>query len=98
MEIALEAGADDVRREEDNFEVTCDPDVYADLLNALEEAKIEPSVKEVTRIPSSTVDLDAEGGQKILKLMEALDDHDDVQSVSANFNIPKEVMDEIGVD
>jgi YebC/PmpR family DNA-binding regulatory protein len=93
MEIALEAGADDVRRDDENFEITCDPDGYADLLNALESAGIEPSVKEVTRIPSTTVDLDAEVGQKVLKLMEALDDHDDVQNVSANFNIPKEVMD-----
>ncbi len=98
LEIALEAGADDVRREEDNFEVTCDPDVYADLLNALEDAHLDPSVKELTRIPASTVDLDADAGQKVLKLMEALDDHDDVQNVSANFNIPKEVMDEIGAD
>jgi YebC/PmpR family DNA-binding regulatory protein len=98
MEIALEAGADDVRREDENFEITCDPDIYADLLSALEDAGIEPSVKEVTRIPTNTVDLDAESGQKILKLMEALDDHDDVQSVSANFNIPKEVMDKIGAE
>jgi YebC/PmpR family DNA-binding regulatory protein len=98
MEIALEAGADDVRREEENFEITCDPDVYADLLNALEAARIEPSVKEVTRIPSNTVDLDADAGHKILKFMEALDDHDDVQNVSANFNIPKDVMNEIGAE
>jgi YebC/PmpR family DNA-binding regulatory protein len=95
MEIALEAGADDVRRDDENFEITCDPDAYADLLGALEAANIEPTVKQVTRLPSTTVDLDAEAGQKILKLMEALDDHDDVQNVSANFNIPKEVMNEL---
>jgi YebC/PmpR family DNA-binding regulatory protein len=96
MEIALEAGADDVRRDEENFEITCHPDAYADLLGALEAAGIEPTVKEVTRIPTTTVDLDAETGQKVLKLVEALDDHDDVQSVSANFNIPKDVMERIG--
>ena len=93
MEIALETGADDVKREDETFEITCDPDVYADLLSALEAAGIEPTVKEVTRIPSSTVDLDVEQGQKVLKFMEALDDHDDVQSVSSNFNVPKELMD-----
>lgn len=96
MEIGLETGADDVRREEANYELTCDPDSYADLLAALEAAGVEPTVKEITRIPSTTVDLDAESGQKVLKFMEALDDHDDVQNVSANFNIPKDAMDKIG--
>ena len=55
-----------------------------------------PEVKEITRIPKNTVDLDADAARKILKLMERLDDHDDVQSVSANFNIPDEVMAEMG--
>lgn len=95
MEVALESGADDVKESDDNFEVTCDPDVYADLLSALDDAEIETTVKQVTRIPSMTVDLDAQTGEKVLKLMEALDDHDDVQNVSANFNIPDEVMSEI---
>jgi YebC/PmpR family DNA-binding regulatory protein len=95
MEVALESGADDVRHEGENFEVTCDPESYADLLSAIEDAGIEPSVKEVTRIPNSTVDLDVEDGRKILKLMELLDDHDDVQSVSSNFNLSDEAMAEI---
>ena len=95
MEMALEAGADDVRREDESFEVTCEPEIYADLLQALDDAGIDPTVKQVTRIPSSTVDLDATTGAKILGFLEALDDHDDVQSVSANFNIPKEVMEQL---
>ena len=98
MEIALDSGGDDVKHQGDEFEVTCEPEAYADLLAAFEEAEIEPTVKQVTRIPSSTVDLDANAGRKILKLMEALDDHDDVQSVSANFNIPEEVMAALGDD
>lgn len=98
MELAIEAGADDVRREGDNLEITCDPECYADLLTALEDAAIEPSVKELTRIPATTVDLDAESARKILKFMEALDDHDDVQNVSANFNIPQAVMNELGAE
>ena len=77
MDVALEAGADDVRVEGDAFEVNCAPDVYADLLQALEDAGIEPTVKQVTQIPSTTVDLDAETGKKVLSFMEALDDHDD---------------------
>ncbi len=92
VDLALEAGADDVRREGDAFDITCDPDIFSDLLAALEKAGIEPSVEQVTQIPNSTVDLDAETGRTVLKLMEALDDHDDVQSVSANFNIPDDIM------
>jgi len=92
MEIALEAGADDVRHEGDQFEITCEVDVYSDLLAALEDAGLEPDSQQVTRIPNNTVDLDADAASKVLKLMEALDDHDDVQSVSANFNIADDVM------
>lgn len=95
MDLALSAGADDVRREDENFEIICEPDSYADLITALENAQIEPTVKELTRIPSSTVDLDAETARKVLKIMEALDDHDDVQGVSSNFSIPKDVMEQI---
>lgn len=92
MELALEAGADDVRREEEGFAITCEPDVFTDVLTALEKAEIEPTVKQIVRIANSTVDLDADNGRKVLKLMEALDDHDDVQNVSSNFNIPEEAM------
>lgn len=98
MEIALEANADDVRREGEKFEVTCDPDVYADVLEAMEKASLQPDVKEITRIPNSTVELDAETARKVLKLLEMLDDHDDVQNVSANFNIPDEAMAELTRD
>ena len=95
MEVALEGGAEDVRREGENFEVICDPETYADLLSVLESANIEVSIKEITRIPLSTVDLDVETGRIVLRLMEALDDHDDVQNVSSNFNIPEEAMAEL---
>ena len=62
---------------------------------ALQPRASQPEVSEITRIPNSTIDLDAETARKVLKLMEKLDDHDDVQSVSANFNIPQEAMAEI---
>ena len=96
MEIALEAGADDVRREGDNFEITSDPNDFETVATALKEAEIETQVAEISRIPSSTVDIDAATGRKVLKLLEQLDDHDDVQSVSANFNLPDEALAEIG--
>ncbi len=92
MELALEVGADDVEHQGNEFQITCEPERYADLLDALEAKNIEPSIKEITRIPITTVDLDAETATKVLKLMESLDDHDDVQNVSANFNIPDETM------
>ncbi|HEX4148244.1 MAG TPA: YebC/PmpR family DNA-binding transcriptional regulator [Pirellulales bacterium] len=95
MELALEAGADDVRRSGESFEVTCDPSVFQQVSEALAQAKLTPEVSEITRIPKNTVDLDAETARKVLKLMEKLDDQDDVQRVASNFNIPDEAMAEI---
>jgi YebC/PmpR family DNA-binding regulatory protein len=95
MEHALEAGADDVKRVDDKFQVTCDPSVFAEVGTALTDAGITVESSEITRIPQSTVDLDAETGRKVLALMEKLDDHDDVQSVSSNFNIPEDALAEI---
>ena len=92
MELALDAGADDVKRVDDKFEVTCDPAIFQQVADALASGGIATEVSEINRIPSSTVDLDAETGRKVLKLLEKLDDHDDVQNVAANFNIPEEAM------
>ena len=95
MEVALEAGADDVKQEGDKLQVTCEPDVYGQVGESLETAEIKVQVKEITRIPSNTVDLDVDSAKQVLKLLEALDDHDDVQNVSANFNIPEEALAEL---
>jgi len=95
MEVALEAGADDVRQAGNQFEVTCEPADYRPVSEALAAAKIETDVSELSLIPKETVDLDAGTARKVLKLMEKLDDLDDVQSVSANFNIPDDVMAQI---
>ena len=95
MEIALEAGADDVKRVDDKLEVTCDPSIFTDVSAALARHAIETEVAEITRIPTSTVDLDTDSGRKVLTLMQRLDDHDDVQNVSSNFNIPEEAMAEL---
>ena len=97
MEMALEAGADDVKRVEDKFEVTCDPAIYRDVAKALADGGIEPEASDITRIAKNTVDInEPAAAQKVLKLIERLDDHDDVQNVSANFNIPDAVMRAIG--
>ncbi len=96
MEVALEAGAEDIKQVGDKFEVTCDPSKFSDVSEALDQAGIPCDSREVTRIPKDYVDLDADTARKVLKLMEELDEHDDVQNVSANFNIPDEVMAELG--
>ncbi|HEV7225726.1 MAG TPA: YebC/PmpR family DNA-binding transcriptional regulator [Pirellulales bacterium] len=95
LELALEAGADDVKRIGDSFEVTCDPAIYQQVSEALSQRGLQPENSQISRIPTNTVDLDAEAGRNVLKLVEKLDDHDDVQSVVANFNIPDEAMAEI---
>jgi YebC/PmpR family DNA-binding regulatory protein len=96
MEVTLEAGADDVKRAGNKFEVTCDPLAYTAVAEALEAVGLKPETKELTRIPQNTVDVSAEDAAKVLKFIEALDDHDDVQNVSTNFNIPDEVMAALG--
>lgn len=98
MEIVLEAGAEDITSNDDNFEVLCDPDAYTDVSDAIEKAELACTSKEVTRIPQNTVDLEVDDARKVLKLMEMLDDHDDVQKVSANFNISEAAMAEIAND
>jgi YebC/PmpR family DNA-binding regulatory protein len=95
MELALEAGAEDVKLSDDEYEVICDPAAFSAVAEALEQKGVETTRREIVRIPTSTVDLDAENGRKVLKLMEKLDDQDDVQAVASNFNITEEAMAEM---
>jgi len=92
MQLALEAGAEDVRTLEEKFEVTCDPSDFQQVKQAFADADITLDVAEIARLPSNTVDLEVDTARKVVKLLEQLDDHDDVQSVSTNCNIPEEVM------
>ena len=95
MEIALEAGADDVKRADDKFEVTCDPSLSPKWPTPCKKPASPPESQPDRPHSHQHRNLDAETARKVLKLMEKLDDHDDVQSVSANFNIPDEAMAEI---
>ncbi|HEX5020146.1 MAG TPA: YebC/PmpR family DNA-binding transcriptional regulator, partial [Candidatus Binatia bacterium] len=92
MNIVLDAGAEDVRDEEEIFEVITRPEDFAAVKERLDLEKIAVSSAQVTLVPKNTVDVDAKHVDQILKLTEELEDHDDVQSVSANFNIPTELM------
>ncbi len=94
MEVALNAGADDIKQDGD-FEVLCDPDSFSDVRQALEDAQIECLSAQVTRIPQNTVSVEGPQVKTVISLMETLDDHDDVQSVSANFEFSAEAMAEL---
>ena len=89
---AIDAGADDVKLSGESYEVLSTPESFQKVAEALEAAKIPVEVSEIQRVPSSTVDLDADASRRMLKLIEALEDQDDVQSVTANYNIPDEIM------
>ena len=95
FELAIEAGADDVNSHADQFEITCPVEAFQTVADALEKHQIPTELAEIARVASTTVQLDADGSRKILKLLEALEDQDDVQSVTANFNIPDEIMAEV---
>jgi YebC/PmpR family DNA-binding regulatory protein len=95
LEIALEAGANDVVPEDEEFEVYTDPASFEAVRKALEDRKIKVTAGEVTMHPQSTVRLEGKQAEQMLKLMDMLEDHDDVSNVYANFDIPDEVMEKI---
>ncbi len=95
LEVALEAGARDVQPEDDHFEVITEPADFRGVHRALEEAGIDAASAEVTMLPKDTVKLDKDTAKKVLKLMDLLEDYEDVQEVYANFDIPDEVMEEL---
>jgi len=92
--VALEAGAEDLSDEGDLWQVTCPPAELGTLRSALEEAGIGFETADLTMISTTTVPLDNESdARKVLRLIDALEDHDDVQNVYANFDIPDAVLD-----
>jgi YebC/PmpR family DNA-binding regulatory protein len=92
FELAIEAGADDLRDDEDNFEIITSPEAFDKVLAAIKAAGIEPQVAEVEMVPQNYIRLEGADARQMLKLMEALEDHDDVQKVSANFDISEADM------
>jgi YebC/PmpR family DNA-binding regulatory protein len=93
LEVAMEAGAEDLSDEGEQWVVTCAPHDLMAVRSALEEAQLTPGGSELTMVPTTTVEVvDESEAKKVLRLIEALDDHDDVQNVYANFDIPDSVM------
>jgi len=87
MEIALGAGADDMREDGSNFEILAAPESFDAVRSALESAKIATAAAEISMMPQNYVKLEGKNAQTMLKLMEALEDHEDIQNVWANFDI-----------
>ena len=92
FELAIDAGAEDLRDDEENFEIITSQEKFEGVLAAVKSAGIEPQVSEVTMVPQNYIKLDGQEARQMLKLMEALEDHDDVQKVSANFDISEADM------
>jgi YebC/PmpR family DNA-binding regulatory protein len=95
MEVALEAGADDVKDSGDIFEIDTAPDNFEAVKTALHEANIETASAEITMVPQNTVSVTGKDAEQNMKLLEELDDHDDVQSVASNVDIPQEEIERL---
>jgi YebC/PmpR family DNA-binding regulatory protein len=92
FEIVTDAGAEDLRDDEDNFEIITAPEDFDAVLTAVKNAGIEPQVAEIEMVPKEYKKLEGAEARQMLKLMESLEDHDDVQKVSANFDIDEADM------
>ncbi len=94
-EIALENGAEDVRSEGGHFEIICGPGIFEELRETIVDAGMSYQLAEISLHPKTTVLLDLDTARSVLKLISALEDNDDVQRVSANFDIPDDILLEI---
>jgi YebC/PmpR family DNA-binding regulatory protein len=92
LELVLEAGGDDVKTEADVYEIVTAPEAFEDVRSALEQKALTLDVAEVTMMPQNTVPVEGKQAEQVLRLMEALDDQDDVRKAHANFDISDEVM------
>ena len=92
MAIVLDAGAEDLKNQGSSFEITCDPAAFNQVKSALEKANIPLLHSDIAKVPKTPRDLDTETGQKIMRLMETLNDHDDVQEVYSDLNVTDEMI------
>ena len=95
MGIVLDAGAEDLRDDGDNWEVLCEPSVYETVLEAVKKAGIEPVSSSVSMIPQNYIKLEGAAAAQMIRLLEALEDQDDVQNVHANFDIDQKLLEEV---
>jgi YebC/PmpR family DNA-binding regulatory protein len=95
MDIVLEAGGDDLNDEGDTWEILTEPSAYEKVAEALKMAKVEPSVSEITMIASTYTKLEGSTAAQMIRLLEALEDHDDVQNVYSNFDMDANQYEEV---
>jgi YebC/PmpR family DNA-binding regulatory protein len=93
--VAIEAGAEDIVKDGDTFEIVCDPSDLAAVRGALEEAGIELESAEVTQQPTTRIEIDEEVATRLLRLIDALDENDDVGAVHANFEVSDEILERV---
>jgi len=92
VEIAVEAGADDVTSDGNLFEITCQTGAFSEVKQVLADREIETVSAEIAMVPKSTVSVEGDKARQVLRLMESFEEHDDVQHVYANFEVPDDVM------
>jgi YebC/PmpR family DNA-binding regulatory protein len=92
LSIALDAGAEDLRRVGNSFEVICDPGAFTQVQEALQKQGLTPTVAEISQLPKVPAEVDADTGKKVMRLMDSLDDQDDVQNIYCNTNITEEMV------
>ena len=92
--MTLDAGAEDIKSEDDSYEIVMDPQHFESVRNAVQEAGIETTLEEISMIPQTTVKLDGKEALQLLKIIGSLEDHDDVQNVYSNFDIPDELIEQ----
>jgi YebC/PmpR family DNA-binding regulatory protein len=93
---AIDAGAEDMKVTSDEYEITVAPEEFSRVKQTLEAARYPLSSADITLVPKSTVPVAGKDAQRVIRLLEALEDHDDVQHVYANFDIPDEVLEQVG--
>ncbi len=96
LDLVLEAGGEDLRVEDDVYEIYTEPETFDDVRSALEEKGLTLGVAEVTMLPQTTVELEGKQAEQVLRFLDALDDHDDVVKAYANFDISDDVLAELG--
>src|SRR5437899_324392 len=95
MNIVLENGGEDLRDDGENWEVTTDPHNYEAVLEAIKKAGITPAMNEVSMIPQNYIKLEGAQASTMIRLIEALEDHDDVQHVYSNFDVDQKQLEEV---
>jgi YebC/PmpR family DNA-binding regulatory protein len=96
MEVALEAGAQDIKTEDESYDIVTEPSDFEKVKKALEAKSVKMTTAEVTMVPKNYIKLSGRDAEKMLSLMNDLEDNEDVQNVYANFDISKEEMDKLG--